>query len=102
MEINEAEVRAAIEKAFQAIQSGQPVAGVEIPSLKEVLHDSEYFADVSVNVDTGRAQIFSTVHHDTDLVYEADTAGFNLDDAARAMVEDIKAGIEQFDEMFPE
>jgi hypothetical protein len=93
------EIRSAIETALQSAKSGQP-AGIEIPSMAEELRESEYFANVSV--EDGSVRIFSTVHHDTGLVYEAPLESFDLDAATAELASDIKAGLEQFNEMFPE
>lgn len=99
MQIDESEVRGAVETALKAAQGGQP-AGIDIPSLAEELRDNEWFANVSLDGD--QVSILSTVHHDTDLVYEAPLASFDLDAATQAVIEDIQAGAEQFSEMFPD
>jgi hypothetical protein len=100
MQINESEVRAAVVTALAAVRSGGEVAGIEIASLADELRDIEWFANVSA--DAGQARVFTTVHHDTDLVYEAPVDAFDVDAATTAVCEDIRAGAEQFDEMFPD
>ena len=81
------EVRELVEKALSSLKSGQEVAGIEVQSLEKELKNEEWFA--SLNLIDGKVCLFATVHHDTDVLYEADLSSFDVDKATAEVVEDI-------------
>ena len=81
------EARESVERALASLKAGQEVVGIEIKSLEEELKNEEWFA--SLNLIDGKACLFATVHHDTDVLYEASLESFDVDDATAELFEDI-------------
>ena len=97
------QVRRAIEDALRELQTQKKGTEVGIgsgPIFDTLLKDYEYFA--TMREEDGKIRIFSTVHHDTEIVFEVPVSSFDVDLATSALVGDIEAGMDQFDEMFPE
>lgn len=93
-------VKSAIEKAFSEIQNGKDVVGVGSGEPFDTL-SSQYEYFITMNSDDGMITILSTVHHDTDVVYNSSLGDFDIEEATKDVISDMEAGMEQFTEMFP-
>lgn len=93
------EIQSAIQQAFQQLQGGARSAGLEGPVFETMACEAEYGA--SMSLDGSDVRVFSAVHHDSEVVYESPMASFDPAAATSALVADMQAALEQFDDVFP-